>query len=87
LCPKFESDDENFFKLDGIIEIKNDRKLQDKVELSQILFGLKTTHQMDKEFNSEIIDEKSKLKTFFIAGGKTEEFNALDMEFYGIIEK
>lgn len=58
MCPKFESDDENFFKLEGIIEIKNDRKLQDKVELSQIFFGRKTTHQMDKEFDTEIIDEK-----------------------------
>lgn len=33
MCPKLESDDENFLKLEGIIEIKNDRKLEDKVEL------------------------------------------------------
>ena len=31
--PKLESDDENLFKLEGIIEIKNDRNLEDKVEL------------------------------------------------------
>lgn len=79
MCPKFESDDENFFKLDGIIEIVNDRNKKDKVELKQKLFGLKTTSQMDIEFNFNIEDEKLKLKTFFIAGGKTEEFNALDM--------
>ncbi len=39
MCPKLEYDNENFFKLAGIIEIKNDRKLQDKVELSQVFFG------------------------------------------------
>ena len=31
--PKLESDDENFFKLEGIIELKNDRTKSDKVEL------------------------------------------------------
>jgi len=30
MCPKLEYDDENFFKIEGIIEIKNDRKLPDK---------------------------------------------------------
>ena len=74
MCPKFESDDENFFKLDGIIEIINDRNKKDKVELKQKLFGLKTTNQMDIEFKFKIEDEKLQLKTFFIAGGKTEEF-------------
>ena len=76
MCPKFESDDKNFFKLDGIIEIINDRNEKDKVELKQKFFGLGTTSQMDREFNSKIDDEMWKLKTFFIAGGKTEEFNA-----------
>jgi hypothetical protein len=31
MWPKLELDDENLFKLDGIMEIKNDRNLKDKV--------------------------------------------------------
>jgi hypothetical protein len=57
MCPKFESDLENFFKLKDIIEIKNDRKLQDKVELNQNYFGRKTTHKMDTQFKSKSVDE------------------------------
>ena len=68
MCPKIESDDENFFKLEGIIEIKNDRNLDDKYELSQKLFGQKITHHIENEFDSEIIDENLKLKTYYLAG-------------------
>ena len=72
--PKLESDDENFFKLDGIIEIKNDRKSEDKAEFQEKLFGRKITSQMGNEFDCEIIDEKKKLKTCFIAGGESNMF-------------
>ena len=50
MYPKLESDDENLFKLEGIIEIKNNRNSYDKVELQEKLFGRKTTHQMHGEF-------------------------------------
>ena len=58
MYPKLESDDENFFKLDGIIEIKNDRKSEDKAELQEKLFGRKITTQMGDEFDCKTIDEK-----------------------------
>jgi len=74
MCPKLESDDENFFKIEGIIEIKNDRKLQDKFELNEKLFGLYTTHKLEEKFKFATIDEKEKLKTYFIAGGKSNDF-------------
>jgi len=74
MCPKLESDDENFFKIEGIIEIKNDRELKDKFELNEKLFGLYTTHNLEEKFKFATIDEKGKLKTYFIAGGKSNDF-------------
>jgi len=74
MCPKLKSDDENFFKLDGIIEIKNDRNSKDIVELSQKLFGKCTTHQMDNEFDTKIVDDNSEFKTFYIGGFENNSF-------------
>ena len=58
MYPKLESDVENFFKLEGIIELKNDRTKSDKVELQQKYFGENTTHKMESQFDIEMIDEK-----------------------------
>ena len=54
--PKLQSDDENFFKLEGIIQIKNDRKSVDKVELQEKLFGLRIRRGMEWGFYNNMID-------------------------------
>ena len=41
---------------------------------------------MENEFDSKIIDENLRLKTFYLAGHDTNNFTTFEMESYGIIE-
>ncbi len=41
---------------------------------------------MDNEFDSKIIDENLRLKTFYLAGHDTNSLAVIDLEFFGILE-